>query len=195
MRRNKNLAPIIILSAVVIGAAALTAYEQSHHMASSTIATQSANTQAAGNQSTGGAPELANAACHARGVLPDATCTPGVTDPRVTQANIQSTICMSGYTATIRPSSSYTGKLKVEQMTAYGYTDSIHAHEEDHLISLELGGAPDDPKNLWPEPDAAPNPKDKIENHLHAAVCAGRIALRDAQVRIATDWTTADAGL
>jgi hypothetical protein len=24
-------------------------------------------------------------------------------------------------------------------------------YEEDHLISLELGGAPRDPKNLWPQ--------------------------------------------
>lgn len=77
-------------------------------------------------------------------------------------------------------------------MTAYGFTDSIHSHEEDHLISLELGGAPSDPANLWPEPHASPNPKDKVENFLHAAVCAGKISLADAQHRIATNWTTAE---
>ena len=68
-------------------------------------------------------------------------------------------------------------------------------HEEDHLISLELGGAPSDPKNLWPEPGASPNPKDKIENFLHTEICSGRITLLDAQSRIAKDWVTAEQGL
>src|SRR5258708_3844160 len=44
-----------------------------------------------------------NAKCHINGVLPDSTCTPGSTNPNVTQANIQQTICVSGYTQTIRP--------------------------------------------------------------------------------------------
>jgi hypothetical protein len=86
--------------------------------------------------------------CFARGILPDPNCTPGVPDPRVTQDNIHSTICLSGYTRTVRPTSSYTNRLKAEQMKAYGFTDRISAHEEDHLISLELGGDPRDPKNL-----------------------------------------------
>jgi hypothetical protein len=30
--------------------------------------------------------------------------------------------------------------------------------------------------------------KDKLENRLHKLVCAGRIALRSAQRRIAADW-------
>lgn len=80
-------------------------------------------------------------------------------------------------------------------MQEYGFTDSIHAHEEDHLISLELGGSPTDPKNLWPEPHASPNAKDKVEDELHTAVCDGRVSLQDAQHRIATDWTTAINGL
>jgi hypothetical protein len=61
-----------------------------------------------------------------------------------------------------------------------------------HLVSLELGGAPDDPRNLWPEPGASPNPKDKIEDNLHRALCAGRISLTAAQTAIAADWTTAE---
>ena len=139
--------------------------------------------------------ELPSASCHARGLLPDATCTPGVASPNVTQANLSQTICVRGYTKTVRPPVSYTDKLKAQQMLAYGYTDSLHLHEEDHLISLELGGDPSDPKNLWPEPGLSPNPKDKVENALHAAVCSGRISLKDAQDRIATDWTTAEQGL
>lgn len=197
MNRNKNLVPIVVLSAVVIGAVAITAYEHYHHSNMQIgNTTKSTTTQAPINQNSGSiAPELPGALCHANGVLPDALCTPGAINPNVTQENIQQTICVSGYTRTIRPPASFTNKLKAQQMIDYGYTNSIHAHEEDHLISLELGGAPKDPKNLWPEPDAAPNPKDKVENFLHAAVCSGRIALHDAQVRIATNWTTAEAGL
>lgn len=135
------------------------------------------------------------AQCHMNGELPDTTCTPGVVNPDVTQANINQTICVSGYTKTIRPSASYTDNLKSQQLVQYGFNDSIHLHEEDHLISLELGGAPSDPKNLWPEPHASPNPKDKVENFLRSAVCTGRISLAEAQRRIATNWVSAEQGL
>src|SRR2546426_4112782 len=87
--------------------------------------------------------------CHAIGnVLPDPACTPGATDPRVTQENIGSTICVSGYTSTVRPPVSVTNPIKQERMQAYGFTDSTANYELDHLISLELGGAPSDVKNL-----------------------------------------------
>lgn len=140
------------------------------------------------------APAAAGGSCHARpGPLPDANCTPGVANPDVTQSSIHSTICKSGWTATVRPPASYTDNLKRQQIAAYGYTDtSLRDHEEDHLVSLELGGSPSDPKNLWPEPGASPNPKDKVENALNGAVCSGRITLAAAQHAIATDWTTAE---
>lgn len=141
------------------------------------------------------APESPNAECHMNGQLPDANCTPGAVNPNVTQDNISQTICIEGYTKTIRPTSTYTNQLKQQQMKAYGFNDSIKMHEEDHLISLELGGSPDDPKNLWPEPGASPNPKDKVENFLHSAICAGKIQLQDAQTRISKDWTKAEQGL
>ena len=78
-------------------------------------------------------------------ILPNSARTPGTTNPAVTQANIGQTICVSGYTATIRPDSSITTELKKEQL-ASGYTykgdTATGAYEEDHLISLEIGGAP-----------------------------------------------------
>jgi hypothetical protein len=133
--------------------------------------------------------------CHARGsgvfVLPDARCTPGVTDPRVTQANIATTICRTGYTRTVRPPESVTARQKRVSMAAYGDTGSARRYEYDHLISLELGGAPDDTRNLWPEPGGSPNPKDRLENALHRDVCAGRMTLRAAQRTIARDWVAA----
>lgn len=127
-----------------------------------------------------------------RGLLPDPVCTPGVTNPNVTQANIHSTLCVSGWTATIRPPTSYTNSLKQQQMKEYGFTDSISEHEEDHLIPLSIGGHPTDPKNLWPQPDAAPNPKDTVESQLKAKVCSGALPLATAQQRIATNWQTAN---
>jgi len=124
--------------------------------------------------------------------LPDANCTPGAIDTTVTQNNIQSTICVSGYTSTVRPSTSYTNKLKAQQIIDYGYTDTnMSNYEEDHLISLELGGSPTDTKNLWPEPYNIPNGarvKDRLENLLHKMVCNGTIPLATAQYEIATNW-------
>jgi hypothetical protein len=72
---------------------------------------------------------------------------------------------------------------------------SSYPNTGQHLVSLELGGGPDDPRNLWPEPHPSPNPKDKIENDLHRAVCSHRITLAAARTAIASDWTTAEARL
>ena len=123
--------------------------------------------------------------------LPDPTCTPGATYSAVTQANIQSTICVSGYTKTIRPPSSWTTKLKKAQMAAWGISGSTRTIEEDHLISLELGGAPSDSRNLWPEKGGIPNVKDKLENTLNKLVCTGKLPLATAQSAIASNWETA----
>ncbi|WP_406503290.1 hypothetical protein [Streptomyces sp. NBC_00212] len=133
--------------------------------------------------------------------LPDPVCQPGADNPDVTQDTISSTICVSGWTSTVRPPTSYTNPLKVQQIAAYGYSDTSTAdYEEDHLIPLELGGAPRDPKNLWPEPrystggKTAGN-KDTVENRLKTAVCNGQVPLDDARRAIATDWTTALAAV
>jgi hypothetical protein len=129
--------------------------------------------------------------CHTRaaGTLPDHRCTPGVASSFVTQENIGATICVRGYTKTVRPPTSYTSALKRKQIKQYGYADTNPSlYEEDHLISLELGGAPSDPRNLWPERGKSPNPKDRVENRLHAEVCARQISLADAQNAIQTDW-------
>jgi hypothetical protein len=134
--------------------------------------------------------------CHSINGLPDPICTPGVADPRVTQDNIQTTICVSGYTSGVRPSSSYTEALKIQQIKAYGYADTnVADYEEDHLIPLEVGGHPSDPRNLWPEPRTGPFPaakKDRLENALHAAVCDGAMTLVAAQKEIATNWEAAN---
>ena len=110
-------------------------------------------------------------------------------NPAVTQATIATTICVSGWTATVRPPSSYTSSLKVEQLAAFGYADQIpRDYEEDHRVPLELGGAPRDTSNLSPERGASPNPKDSAENAARADVCAGRATLQQEQVAFVARW-------
>ena len=149
-------------------------------------------------------PQPSAGSCHYRydhsQPLPDPNCTPGAVSPAVTQANLTTTICAKGgYTTGVRPSSYVTGKEKLSNAASYGYTGTLGDAEYDHLISLELGGDPNDPRNLWVEPpspghqaNAGPNnPKDAVETHLHTAVCNGTIMLKQAQQAIAGNWSTA----
>jgi hypothetical protein len=129
-------------------------------------------------------------------IYPDPTRTPGAVDPDITQANIQDTICNPSWsTKSIRPPEHYTHELKIEQIREYGYADAdLRDYEEDHLIPLELGGNPTDPKNLWPEPfetsipDGGAHAKDRVESYLHRQVCAGSLTLDVARRQIASDW-------
>jgi hypothetical protein len=118
---------------------------------------------------------------HGASVVADPVRTPGAVNPDVTQENIRSTICKRGWTSTVRPPVEYTNALKRRQMPAYGETGLLSAFQEDHLISLELGGDPTDPRNLWPEPYPRAAAVDQIENELNAKVCDGSLSLRDAQ--------------
>lgn len=138
-------------------------------------------------------------------LYPDHAIAPGLVNSAITQANIHQTICSPTWsTKSIRPPATYTSRLKQQQLAHA--TDKNPAHyEEDHFISLELGGHPRDPRNLWPErwgtpaqPLTARGPfpshlvgaksKDATEKALHRDVCAGTLTLREAQWLIATDW-------
>jgi len=109
--------------------------------------------------------------------------TPGVLNGDVTQATIRATICVRGWTRTIRPPTEYTNALKARQLREYGLHGPLPAFQEDHLISLELGGNPDDPRNLWPEPYPRASAVDRIENDLNRRVCSGELTLAEAQRR------------
>jgi hypothetical protein len=119
-------------------------------------------------------------------LIADPVRTPGVINPDVTQATIAATICVRGWTRTVRPSTEYTNPLKLRQMREYGVRGPPSEFQEDHLISLELGGHPTDPRNLWPEPYPRASEVDRIENELNAQVCSGALSLRDAQEREST---------
>ncbi len=109
------------------------------------------------------------------------TLTPGVVNPAVTQATIRSTICKRGWTRTIRPPTAYTTDLKRRQIAAWGLPGTVRDYQEDHLISLELGGHPTDERNLWPEPHPYAEQVDTFENALNRKVCSGRLTLARAQ--------------
>ena len=150
----------------------------------------------------------------AAAVVPDPKLHPGAVDRTLTKTRLCSD---TFHTSDVRPNSSFTGRLKRLQLadggtiTTLNFTYTVVGehiagepadYEEDHLIALELGGAPHDPRNLWPEPwerrgaGLAPagtgaESKDKVENRLHDEVCAGTMSLKAAQHKIATAWTTA----
>jgi hypothetical protein len=149
--------------------------------------------------------------CHYRtaadgDALPDPGCTPGAVNTGVTQGNIGTTICSSGYTTTVRPPESMTEAAKYRSMAAYTSPGSASDYEYDHLVPLELGGS-SDVRNLWPELDTGSpsqfdstddfgqNAKDGVEDRLNSAVCSGEVTLASAQAAIAANWTTAEATL
>ncbi|WP_058045770.1 hypothetical protein [Streptomyces roseifaciens] len=142
--------------------------------------------------------------CHyrftpAKEPLPDPACTPGATNPKVTRDTLKTTICRSGYTAGIRPPTNITSRQKTANAAAYGYKGPLGDAEYTHLIGLQLGGDPNDPRNLWVVPPSpgrkavkgAGNPKDVVETRLKDAVCSGKADLVKAQQAVARDWTTA----
>lgn len=133
----------------------------------------------------------------AQSSLPDPRVTPGAINPTVTQANIRATICVHGWTRTVRPPEGFTYRLKRRQIREYGYRDRrLRHYEEDHLIPLALGGAPTDPRNLWPEPHHprdgwTADKKDELEAVLVRLVCAGELPLDVAREAIARNWESA----
>ena len=132
-------------------------------------------------------------ACHAIGsgtfARPDPSCTPGALNPAVTQKTIHETICVEGWTDTVRPPESITEPEKAASMAAYDEMGPMDAYEYDHFVPLELGGATNDLRNLWPEPGASPNPKDAVEYELRQEVCDRQISLAQAQLEVVRNWT------
>lgn len=138
-------------------------------------------------------------------IYPDSVMTPGAANPKITQGNIKDNICNRHWsTRLIRPPSRYTSRLKRSQLREYGdtvhqtraelinpntgrvdrtrcmaHSDNVACYEEDHLISLEDGGDPRNPRNLWPEPYntrvdgmiMGARQKDVVEGYVHDEIC------------------------
>jgi hypothetical protein len=115
-----------------------------------------------------------------------------VLNPDVHQDTIDETICVSGYTKTVRPSTSYTNGVKKKLMREAGIDWSrAKEYELDHRIPLALGGHPRNIHNLmlqhWEGEDGAKK-KDKLEVSLKNKVCRGTLTLLEAQDCIWNDW-------
>jgi hypothetical protein len=169
-------------------------------------------------------------------IYPNSVMTPGGANPQATQRNIGDTICSRRWsTRLIRPPAQYTSRLKRKQLREYGdtvrqsraelvnpntgkveitrcvpHSDNVACYEEDHLIPLEDGGDPTDPRNLWPEPYntvvggtiMGAYQKDVVEAFVHDEICFGipgskknshvpattSITLRRGQEILVGDW-------
>ncbi|MBJ7598392.1 MAG: hypothetical protein JF922_09945 [Candidatus Dormibacteraeota bacterium] len=117
------------------------------------------------------------------------------------------TICKAGWTDLVRPNPQESARLKRQILQRYGIqpsTTNLALHELDHRLPLEIGGAPRDLANLWPEPWEADakhpqgsgrpgggaQAKDKIENRTRAAICNGRLSLAEGQRIFLGDWSS-----
>lgn len=121
-------------------------------------------------------------------VLPDPQLTPGVLNPAVTPATTASTICVHGWTATVRPPTSYTNAIK-QQSLPPGHTAG--EYELDHLDSIEDGGDPRDARNLWMQAyndTYGARTKDVLETRVSRLVCQGKLSLDQARAAIAPNW-------
>jgi hypothetical protein len=130
--------------------------------------------------------------------MPDPNCTPGAVDPSVTMRLLKS----AGFRTSCVRDRATTAKAKAATYDAYNIAHPVNntgrnqVCELDHLVSLELGGA-DTIDNIWPQcgpsgvelGDRYFKQKDSVENYLAAEVRAGVISLKDAQEKIAKDWT------
>lgn len=179
---------LIVVVALVAGAVALVA---TRHSSATTTSTTPEAPLAIGQDMRSTVPKGCKISGSGVNYLPDRTCTPGTLNPAVTQATISTTICISGYSSSVRPPASFTSPIKKRQMKAWGITGDLSTIEEDHLVPISLGGAPSDSSNLWPQPGGAPNTKDTLESKIRRLVCKGTVPLAEAQTAIATDWQAA----
>jgi hypothetical protein len=119
-------------------------------------------------------------------------------NPDVMPATIAETICTSGYTKTVRPSTTFTNGIKKRLMRDQGmdFDTGKGSFELDHIIPLALGGHPRNPHNLmlqvWEGYEGAKR-KDRLEVKLQCLVCGGDVHLSVAQDAIWTDWQAAYA--
>ena len=120
---------------------------------------------------------------------------PGVLLADVTQATISTTICVSGWTATVRPSTSYTQGVKRRMLLQAGLDPSeALKYELDHFVPLALGGHPRSLDNLWLQTwdgQWSARVKDRLEHTLQVMVCAGKISLEAARTAIQGGWEDA----
>lgn len=129
--------------------------------------------------------------------VPDDAATPGAVNPAVTQQNIDETICRRDRAPLVRPPpESDTERIKRHLLSFplspyYDRSSPIWRYRLDRRLPVALGGSPDDPQNLWPEPrDGLWNAdrKDELEAVIRSLVCRRVLTLRAGQEVFWGDW-------
>lgn len=116
-------------------------------------------------------------------------------NPDVREDTIQFTICVPGYTASVRPSTSFTNGVKLKLLREVALPPANASNYElDHRVPLALGGHPRALANLrlqrWEGPEGAKE-KDRLEKRLQTLVCAGTVPLQEARSATYWDWPAA----
>ena len=113
-------------------------------------------------------------------------------NPAVNQGTIHNTVCIKGWTASIRPPVAYTNTIKKQRLLQQDLPiELISDFQLDHKLPLSLGGSPDDPHNLVLQDHDGAVIKDTVERCLSEAICSGTISLDTAQQAIWRDWRNA----
>ena len=137
-------------------------------------------------------PEPASTAAQHRSPLMEP---PGAFLAEVTQATVATTICVPGWTSTVRPSPSFTNAVKLRMLKRAGLEPGEAAeYELDHFVPLALGGHPRSEENLWLQPWSGTwgaRVKDQLERRLQVMVCAGQLSLQTAREAIQRGWKEA----
>lgn len=117
-------------------------------------------------------------------------------NPAVTQANIHSTICAPGWSTSVRPDRFAMAVAKTKLIKAAGIPATDRGkYVLDHIVPIEVGGSPNDPKNFMLQTVADAKAKDKAENFAHTYVCkkVKPLSLADAQACFLAEWKTCPA--
>jgi hypothetical protein len=113
-------------------------------------------------------------------------------NPLVDQSSIEQTICLPGWSRTVRPPQSTTKPIKLAPFRGAALPDeAFESAILDHRIPIELGGSPDDARNLALQEAEESREKDGVEHCLRRAVCLGVVTLEEAQTAIWHDWRSA----
>jgi hypothetical protein len=116
----------------------------------------------------------------------------GSIDSDVTPDTLSSTVCVSGYTKSVRPDAGYTNGIKLEMLREAGIGRSaLSEYTLDHIIPLAIGGHPSDRSNLQLQTVEDAKRKDRVEVKLQCLVCSGQVGLEEAQQQIGEDWEAA----
>ena len=105
---------------------------------------------------------------------------------------INQTICVTGYTETVRPATSYTNAIKFRLMREAGIDQAQSKdYALDHIVPLVLGGHPRSLDNLELLTEHDNARKSRVEVKLRCLVCSGQVPLEEAQEAIYDNWREA----